>query len=517
MKYRLKYGLLASVFMLGACSDKDVPVSDIPSAICPSSITFDLPESLSQLIYQDATGANCLPLLKGETVTLDYTLEPENITFDDVIWTSTNPEAVTVDRGNVTAISGDGLGYSVVQVAPEGMYSGSGVNCNLKVVVSNEMVKAESISLTAPALTVYAGESLQLAAQVYPDNATYKTVQWQSTDETIATVNAQGVVTGMPSEIVNQTVSILAVALDGSNVYASIDVEVKQVVPAQQIVLDQQFASPNYYCAINEKQLALQYTTVPEECTLSTIEWTSSDESIATVNEGVVTFNQEGVFGDVTITAICKETGETSTINLTIPAGLVRELYHDKDNYSWYNAKQSGNGTSSSHEWHDGYVTVTTYTQNATKQRGDFKCWSPKTWLHAGEYPIFAIRMDDVRDMYAGVTARNITFDAVGKCKDADYKGGLDGNNNKWLHDYKCSDGSHVFIYNLATQKWATGGALPTDAVATFTSMQFKYADIATLTEQVTYNVYWVQTFKSIEALQEYVTEVEGLTYDVIK
>lgn len=168
------------------------------------------------------------------------------------------------------------------------------------------------------------------------------------------------------------------------------------------------------------------------------------------------------------------------------------------------------------HVWHDGYLTVTTYKQNATKQRGDFKCWDTPVWLHAGKYPIFAIRMDDVKDNYEGVTARNITFDAVGTCAGSSYSGGLDGNNNKWLHDYKCSDGSHVFIYDLTQQKWNTGGILPTSEVAKFTSMQFKYADIATVTEQITYNVYWVQTFKNMDDLKKYITS-EGLTYETIK
>ena len=202
---------------------------------------------------------------------------------------------------------------------------------------------------------------------------------------------------------------------------------------------------------------------------------------------------------------------------MRIEEGLVRELFHDPDNYGWYNAKQSGNGTSSSHKWSYGKVTVTTYTQNATKQRGDFRCWNAKTWLHAGYYPIFAIRMQDVKDLYDGVTARNITLDASGSCAGTNFSGGLDGNNNKWLHDYKCSDGSHVFIYDLSKQKWANGGVLPTTAVAEFSTLQFKYADIATLTTQVTYDVYWVQTFKTIEDLQRYVTDVEGLTYEVIK
>ena len=73
-----------------------------------------------------------------------------------------------------------------------------------------------------------------------------------------------------------------------------------------------------------------------------------------------------------------------------------------------------------------------------------------------------------------------------------------------------------MFIYDLSQQKWATGGILPATSTAEFTTLQFKYADIAPLDHQVDYNVYWVQTFKTIADLQKYI-ESEGLTYEIIK
>lgn len=519
MKHILKYGLgcliLTSATLMVSCADNEIPVSELPSAICPASIEFKLSDEISRLIYKDQTGADCLPMIKGETVALGYVLSPDNITYSDVIWTSSNPGAATVDNGTVTAISADGLGYSIIQVAPEGMYSGSGVNCNLKVVVSNSMVEAESILVTASADKVYGGETIQMSADILPEAVTYKTVKWVSSDESVATVNANGIVTGKVAGEGSKTVTITAQALDGSGVYGSKDITVEQIIQPLDITIEQNYAAPGYLCAIGEKQLKLDFTTVPEMCTLSLVQWTSSDETIATVKDGVVMYNQNGAFGDVTITAVCPETGKSSSIKLNIAAGLVRELFHDKDNYTWYNAAQTGNGTSSSHEWHYGYVTVTTYSQNATKQRGDFKCWSPKTWLHAGNYPIFAIRMQDCIDLYEGVTARNINLDTSGSYGTDKFSGNVGGSNNKWAHDYKCSDGSHVFIYDLSQQTFANGGLLPTTGVAEFTTLQFKYADIATLTSQVTYNVYWVQTFKNIEDLQKYVTETEGLTYEI--
>lgn len=522
MKQILKYGLgclLVTAFpaIFIACSE-DKDFAELPSATYPASIEMILPADVQPLLYKDEQGATTLPLVKGEQVALEVTIAPDDATFKDVKWTSSNEDVATVDvDGNLTAVSGDGIGYSVIQVALDAYYSGSNIVATMKVVVVNSLVKAETLTLTSPADAVYAGETLQLSVAIAPEDATYKTVKWSSSNEKAATVDANGLVTGLVNDEVHAKAIITATSLDGGNVVASKEITVNQIVQPQEVTLDQSYSvDKGYVFAIGEKKTVLNYTTVPADCTKSLIQWTSSDEAIATVEGGVVTFNREGVFGDVTITATCPETGKNDAVTLHLEEGLIRELFHDENNYGWYNSEQSGNGTSTSHVWHDGYLTITTYAQNATKQRGDFKCWDTPVWLHAGKYPIFAIRMDDVKDLYDGVTVRNITFDAVGTCAGADYKGGLDGNNNKWLHDYKCSDGSHVFIYDLSQQKWATGGILPTGEVAKFTSMQFKYADIATLTEQVTYNVYWVQTFKNLDDLKKYITS-EGLSYETIK
>lgn len=525
MKYILKYTLGCLLWMAAttitlsivSCDDDDAS-SDLTSSIYPRSVTIKIPAPQQDLVYLDTDiGINVLPLVKGESVALGYTFAPDDITFKDFDWTSNNTSVATIDQnGTINAISGDGTGYAIIQIAPSVFYSGSNIYSTLKVVVVNSMVMAQSVTLSATTDEVFAGETVQLSAAILPANATYKNLKWTSSDESIATVNASGLVTGVVNDNFSAVVTITATSMDGAQVFGTKDITVKQIVVPESITIDQTKSADNgYLFAIADKSIALSYTTVPAVSTTSLIAWTSSDEAIATVQDGVVTFNQNGVFGNVTITATCPETDHTSSIKLHIAEGLIRELFHDQNNYGWYNAAQSGNGTSSSHVWSYGKVTVTTYKQNDTNQRGDFKCWNAKTFLHAGNYPILAIRMDDLMDMDA-VTLRNITLDASGSCNGAAYSGGLSGNNNRWLNDYKCSDGSHVFIYDLSTQAWATGGILPANALATFTTFQFKYADIRTLTEQVTYNVYWIQTFKTIAEVQNYIAS-EGLTYSVIK
>ena len=82
----------------------------------------------------------------------------------------------------------------------------------------------------------------------------------------------------------------------------------------------------------------------------------------------------------------------------------------------------------------------------------------------------------------------------------------------------KCSDGSYVFIYDITKQGvFKTGGTAPTNEYLKFDLFQFKYADMRTIDHQIQYNLYWVQTFKSVADVENYVKKVDHVEYDVVK
>lgn len=495
-------GSLAAVaaMTLAACDDDDLNSSTI-AAVTPSSVEFNLPEELQRLIYTDNTGSQCLPLIKGEAVQLPYTLEPDTATFNDVEWTSSNEAVATVDQeGTVSAISGDGTGFSVVSVTPLGFLSASGISASLKVVVSNELVKAQSITINSEADELYGGDQMQLSVAISPENATYKTVEWTSSDESVATVDANGVLTAQMTEESEVPVTITATALDGSGVTATKQITIRQIVQPEKVTIDPLLDNTTW--AFNEKSVTLTYTTVPAECTTSLIQWTSSDPAVATVDNGVVTFTG---FGNVTITATCPATGQSSSVKFDIPAGLIRETYHNPDYYSFYDAGQSGNGTATSHEWHDGYVTITTYTQTVgSQQRADLKWHNLPLYMHVGNYPLIAVKMDDVNDK--GATSRSLKMDTkeVGVSSGTNY-GNYFGSNDQYAHDWKCSDGSHVFIFDYSTTD------LPTTETLEFTLYQLKYADMKGLPDPIKFNVYWLQSFKTLDDIKAYI-QSEGLS-----
>lgn len=511
MKHFMKYGFgclvaIVSTMAMSSCEDDD-EMSDLTAAVVPSSVELVLLEEVQQLVYKDEeTGADVLPMLKGETVQLAYVLTPENVTFPDVVWTSTNPGVATVENGLVTAVEGNGLTSSVVQVAPEGVHSGSGIFANIRVVVSNTMVQAESIRIESESDELYASETLQLTAKILPENATYKTVSWSSSDEGIATVDENGLVTGVVNDDIQATVTITATSLDGSQVYGTKELTVNQMVEPEKVTIDQAYSVDNgYYCAIADKALTLDYATVPAQCTTSLIEWTSSNEEIATVADGVVTFNQNGVFGDVTITASCPATGESSSVKLNLAAGLIRELFHNENNVTW-----NADPNHCSSEWGYGKFTL---ISNATsgKRRLDFI--AQNVYFHAGNYPYLALRLQYAGDM-ENVSGKSFKLDASGgQCNGQSFSGELGGGSEKWEQSWKCSDGSRIVIYNLAAQAWK-GFTLPATDVAKVNKLTFKYADIVLKQEtgeQLHSDIYWIQSFKTVDDIKAYV-ENEGLS-----
>ena len=493
---------------LTSCSD-DNESSSLYPAVIPAKVEFNLPEAQQQLVYTDATGAKCLPMVKGETLQLNYTMTPDDVTYSDVIWSASNADFATVsDQGLVAAVNGDG--YSIVQVAPVGMHEGSGINANIKVVVSSEMHKATAINVTSTSTEVYAGDTLHFCAFIAPENSTYKTVKWSVDNEAAASIDpSTGILTAKQADAITTSVKVLATALDGSGIVGERTINVKKIVSPENVSIDQKYSAANgYECALNEQSLNLAFTTVPAECTTSLIKWTSSDESIATVDAGVVKFKG---FGKVTISAATPD-GNTSSIELNIPCGLVRETYRNESHYSFRPASDAVKYT-----WGDGFITVTTAATNATTQRADLKWYDLPLTLHAGNYPVLAVKIEDAKDLGIGVTGRNFNMDVVGKSESGkDFKA-LGGGNNKWSNELKCADGSRVFIYDLSKVAFKTGGVAPTNESISFNIFQLKYADIKTISHSLDYKVYWMQTFKSIADVENYVKKVDGIAYEVIK
>lgn len=160
------------------------------SATCEVTVIVDVNSiTLSQ---------TSLDMEKGDTYTLTATIAPNDATDKTVTWSSTNDNVVKVDQnGKITALNGGSA--TIVATSSDGNVKAS---CDVKVTVS-----VKSISLNHSSLTILRGQTTTLVATVNPTDATNKDFSWSTSNEDIATVSEDGIVTAKKAGSVTITVT----------------------------------------------------------------------------------------------------------------------------------------------------------------------------------------------------------------------------------------------------------------------------------------------------------------------
>ncbi|MCH5242638.1 MAG: Ig-like domain-containing protein [Muribaculaceae bacterium] len=260
-------------------------------ATCKVTVKYPMPTSI-------AVSSESLALKEGETSNLTYTLTPSDA-VTTVTWTSADSSVATVDNtGKVTAIK-EGQTSITVTTA-----EGQTATCTVK--VSKNIVIVSNITVTPSTAQVKVGETATLTATVTPDNATDKTVTWSTSDASVATV-VNGVVTGVKVG----SVTITATASNGKSASATVT-----VTPPSPTAIS---VSPTTLALKEGEDGQLTATLTPADAA-TTLTWTSSDPSIATVdNTGKVTALKEG---QAEITVSTAE-GQTATCSVTVSKDII--------------------------------------------------------------------------------------------------------------------------------------------------------------------------------------------------
>ncbi len=132
---------------------------------------------------------------------LTYGVIPSNATVTQVGYRSSNPKVATVDgEGKVTALSEGTTEITAVSLEDER------ITATCQVEVSTAL---EKINLSNTTLTMYPGENnrTQLLTSMIPSNASNCTLNWSSSNTSIATVDQTGYVTAFRPGLVTITVS----------------------------------------------------------------------------------------------------------------------------------------------------------------------------------------------------------------------------------------------------------------------------------------------------------------------
>ena len=129
-----------------------------------------------------------LDLTVGGTATLTATVKPDNATDKTVTWSCDNTAVATVADGVVTAVA-EGTA-KVTAHAGE-------ASAVCTVTVKADVVKVTEVTINEADFSLAIGETKTLTVTVKPENASDKSVTWTSDQPGIASVSADGVVTGV--------------------------------------------------------------------------------------------------------------------------------------------------------------------------------------------------------------------------------------------------------------------------------------------------------------------------------
>ena len=157
--------------------------------------------------------------------------------------------------------------------------------------IVGDAVEPTGIKLNNDSIEVLVGNQLSLTATITPSNAVPRDIIWTSSDEDIATVN-DGAITALKAG----ECDIKAYLLDKT---ATCHVTVTEVIPTE-VTLNQEFAKLEI-----GSQLTLTATVLPDNATDKQVTWSTTNSSVATVNDtGTVTAVSEG---ECFITATCRD------------------------------------------------------------------------------------------------------------------------------------------------------------------------------------------------------------------
>lgn len=242
-------------------------------------------------------------LVKGQTGTIGYKLDPEDTTDDKTVtFASSDTSVATVNEttGEVTAVK---AGTAVITL--------TGANdITAEVTVTVTEVPIDEVVLDEVSAIVEKGATTELTASVQPEGTTDddKTITWSSSDETVATVSSETTQSG-------ETVTVTATDKGGK---AMITAEAWNGTKAEcEIIVPVHVETVTLPGSVSLKKgatdmLEPSYSPEKHDDTITSVKWNSSDETIATVDdEGMVTALQEGSAEITAVVSVIRMGSET--------------------------------------------------------------------------------------------------------------------------------------------------------------------------------------------------------------
>lgn len=255
-----------------------LPQSDDNHTIATATIHVTVRERLVSIAF----GSKAEYIAVGGSKTVDLRFTPSENVNKNVTYSSSDTSIFTVTQEGV--ITGVKEGIAVLSCVAEDLGQSGAITC--MVYVTPQEVSATDFSITPSEDTVYIGSTIQLTPVFTPEDTTIRDVTWTSSDEAKATVDADGVVSG----IAEGTTVITATYKDTTNdnkVWTSTCIVTVEKAPIYATGFEVSPTTQNIICG-DEFTITPKFT--PEDTTNQTVIYQSLDETIVTVNtSGVVT------------------------------------------------------------------------------------------------------------------------------------------------------------------------------------------------------------------------------------
>ncbi len=241
-----------------------------------------------------------ITLNEGVNTSFAVSFTPAYATNQNLTWTSTNPEIVSVDAyGNISCLA---VGQASITVT-----SADGGYTDACLVTVAPAIRVSGITLDKEeAIVAYEG-SIQLNATVTPEDATNQKILWTSSDEDVAVVNTKGKVTG-----VGHGEAVITATTEDGAFEAKCNVRVPEYSTAVRAVAINASAATIYL----GDTMQFEAIITPSNATNTNVSWTSADSSIVSIDKnGKATANG---LGTTTITVTTEEGGYTNTCTVVV-------------------------------------------------------------------------------------------------------------------------------------------------------------------------------------------------------
>lgn len=140
----------------------------------------------------------------GVPTKITHTVLPFNASNQNLEWSSSDVSVATVSGGNITGFK---VGRTTIRAIAPGTAGTAGeISAQCTVAVTD--IPVERVELSKTTLDLRRGATERLAATVWPENARHIEVVWSSGDPFVASVSADGTVTGVAQGTVTVTATV---------------------------------------------------------------------------------------------------------------------------------------------------------------------------------------------------------------------------------------------------------------------------------------------------------------------